>query len=440
VAECLDDTPTIERAVMTQPELRAKKGIWDNIDDVIKNCGDKSFTVGEKGIAQERETPYYEIYERNGEISQEALYEAQGKRGGDPDKFVLAKIIVAGLNKTTKDGKTQGKYVLFAEEMKEMPYKEYHRGRYNGRWFRPGIYEILMDIQTRSNEIGNQIARGLEWSSKTIFNTADRTIAQNVLTDLANGDIVRTALADLRQVDVRMQGLDQLIADWNRLMVMADKLCNSYEVVQGENMPSGTPFRTTNLLNQNANKLFDFIREKLGIALGEVIQDWILPDMMKDIKDKDIVRMTGDADLLERFNQMLVDGWYLQNLLSLQPHNQEQAMALKQTKLDNLKKTPKEKIKLIKGWWEGFKPRARVVITGENVNLAQELETLGSFIGLEQDPVRRTALIEKAMQRKGIDIATLPKTEQQPVQQQQGGIPMDRARRLKQMMNEAYGG
>jgi len=43
---------------------------------------------------------------------------------------------------------------------------------------------------------------------------------------------------DLAQVNVRMQGLDQLIADWNRLMSDADRLANSYDVVRGEAMPS----------------------------------------------------------------------------------------------------------------------------------------------------------------------------------------------------------
>jgi hypothetical protein len=47
-----------------------------------------------------------------------------------------------------------------------------------------------------------------------------------------------------------------------------------------------------------------------------------------------------------------------------------------------------------------------------------ELETLFSFIQLETDPVRRSALIELALSKKGVDITGLPKTEQQPVQQQ----------------------
>ena len=405
-AQTLAETAVIERHSMTQSDLRKKEGVWKNVQEVIDDCGNKYFSATPDGIDQ-KETPYYEIFERNGEISEKSLLEAQGKTGGDENKYILAKIILAGLSKSRKD---KEKHVLFAEEIPEMPYKEYHRGRYSGRWFRVGIYELLIDIQTRGNEISNQIARGLDWASKTLFRSKDRLLANNILTDLKNGDVVKSE--DLQQINVRMEGLDQLIADWNRLMVLADKLCNSYEVVQGETGPSGTPFRTTSLLNQNANKLFDFLREKLALALQDVFQDWILPEMMKDLKRKDVLRITGDGELMDRYYKIIVNAWYIRNLVSLPPHSKDIGEAIKSEKEKELKEKPEQFIKAEKGWLDNVKPRVYISITGENVNLQQELDTLATFIGLEQDPIRRTALIEKAMKRKGIDIESLPRTEQ----------------------------
>jgi len=401
-AQLLEDSPVIERHILTQSELRAKSDIWKNVDDVIETCGDKTVSAVKDGIEQAKAVKYYEIYERNGEISEQDLREAQGKKGGKEDKYLLAKIIVAGI------GKGEGAYILYADEIKKMPYKEYHRGRYHGRWFRQGLYEVLFDIQTRANEIGNQISRGLEWSSKTIFSTSDKVIQQNVLTDMRNGDIVKAT--DLKQVQTRMEGIDQLIADWNRLMEMADKLCNSYEVVTGETMPSGTPFRLGAMMNQNANKLFDFIREKLSIAVESVYQDWVMPDILKDLKKKDIIRVTGDAEIMNRYYEMVINGWYLKNLPMMPPHTAEQAMMMKQQALQGLQSRPEQFLKLSKDMWDEFKPRMTVVITGENVNMLAELETLQTFITLETDVVRRTALIELAMKRKGIDVESLPKS------------------------------
>ena len=427
-AKTLKDSVVIERHQMTQSDLRNKEGIWQNIDEVIAHCGGKQFSATSSDNPKETTNLYYEIFERNGEISEKALLEAQGKSEGDENKFVLAKIVVCGLKKNSGDPKKNLKYILYADKIPEMPYKEYHRGRYQGRWFRCGLIELLMDIQTRANEIGNQIARGLEWASKTIFRSSDKVIAQNVLDDLTSGDIIRSA--DLQQVQIRMQGLDQLIADWNRLMELADRLANSYEVVTGESLPSGTPFRLGAMLNINANKLFDFIREKLTIALTDLIEEWILPDLLTSIKAKDILRITGDDDWLKRYYEVLINSWYVKNLIVIGPHTAEEAKALKDLKLQEVIKNKEAIIKLEKEYWEGFKPRARIDITGERIALMAELETLANFIQLESDPVRRTALIELAMKKKGIDVAKLPKSTPEQAMAIAGRLPPQQTQQL----------
>jgi len=404
-SKTLKDSAVIERHLLTQSDLRNKEGVWKNVDGVIKSCGNKEFNATSKSASTLTTNPYYEIYERNGEISEKQLFEAQDKQGGDEDKFILAKIIVAGLGK----GNTKAmRYCLFAESLNTMPYREAHRGRYKGRWWREGLYEVLFDCQTRANQLGNQIAKGLEWASKTIFRSSDDAIVQNILTDLVSGDILRSR--DLAQVDVRMQGLDQMMVDWNRNIQVADQLANSYEVVQGQTMPSNTPFKLGSLLDQNANKLFDFLREKLSIGLRNLIEDWVLPELMKDLKAEKIIDLTNSEENLKEFYQMMVNAWYLKNLLKLPPHSPEIAQTLKEAKLAQLLTDKKAEVEISKGFWDSFRPRVKVVITGENVRLAAEMESLFSFIQLETDPVRRSYLVEMAMAKQNIDISSLPRS------------------------------
>ena len=399
-AKTLEDLDVIEYEVMTPIEIRKKADVWDNVEKLIES--------GKK--EHDKTAPEFFIYERNGEITTREFAEAQGKpKGGDDKKYMLAKIIVGGIQ---KDAPTE---ILFMDELNKKQYKEYHRGKYSGRWLRTGMYEILFDIQTRANEIGNQIARGLEWSSKTIFRSSDRVIAQNILTDLNNGDIIKST--DLQQVQTRMEGFDQLIADWNRLMELADRLANSSEVVIGESLPSGTPFRLAERLNINANKLFDFLREKLGIAFQDVVEEWIIPGLLKDLKTKSVLKLTADSGYLNRYYELIVNSWYLNNLLALPPHPPEIAVALKEAKVQELLQNKEVVVKLEKEMWADFKPRAMVVIVGENVNVVAELETLRSFIALEQDPVRRSALVTLALKKKNIDVDKLPKTPDQQLQQ-----------------------
>ena len=405
-AKTLNESSVIERHQLTQSDLREKEGVWKNVKEVIKTGGNKKLVPVENTEGIKTTNVYYDIYERNGEISEKSLFEAQDKKEeGSEEKFVLAKIIATGLNKSiSKDSK----YILFAEPIDKMPYHEAHRGRYKSKWFREGIYEILFDCQTRANQLGNQIARGCEWASKVIFRTNDDTFVQNILTDLRNGDILKAR--DLSQVDVRMQALDQLMVDWNRNLTVADKLANSYEIVSGETMPSNTPFKLGNLLNQNANKLFDFLREKLTIGFESLLNDWILPKLLKDLKAKKIIDLTNSEENLKDYYQMVVNAWYIMNLINLPPHSPEIAQIIKAKKLEEITKNKKAIIEAEKDFWNNAKLRIKVKITGENVRLIADLESLYSFIQLESDPIRRTSLIEMAMMKKNIDISSLPKS------------------------------
>lgn len=419
-AKTLEYSDVIEYECMISSDLRKMKGTWidKSVDELLKSGKPE----------QNKSSPEFFIYERNGEVSEKEYNEAMKIEGGDENVYNLAKVIVGG---TQKGKPTQ---ILFCEYIDEKPYKEYHRSTYCGRWLRMGLYEILMDIQTRANEIGNQIARGLEWASKKVFSSPDRLIAQNILTDLQNGDIIKTT--SLTSVDTRMEGLDQLLADWNRLMQMADSLANSYEVVTGENLPARTAFKLAAQQNMNANKLFDFIREKLGIAFQGVIEDWILPSLLKDLKRQKILRLTSDGAALNKYYEALIESWYIRNLISFPPHDETMAADIKMQKLQEVMKNKEAIVELENEMWKDFYPRVRVVITGENYQLASDLETLNSFIALEQDPVRRTALIEMAMQKKNIDVSSLPKTPPLPPPQptqDSGGAGLDKALQEQKM-------
>jgi len=414
-AKTLDETATIERHEFQQPDLRAKAGVWNHIDEIINDSEVKTQSSQVDVQSTPTETPYYEIFERNGDVNLKDLKEHLKKEPapGDENKYVFAKIIAFG---KSESGSLKIKKILFASDQRGKMsdiFKEYHRGRYKGKWFREGQYELLFDLQVRANQIGNQIARGLEWASKVIFASDDTLIVQNILTELDNGDLIETK--GIKQIEVRLQGFDQLVADWNRIIQLANDIVNSREIISGENPPSGQPFRLAALLNQNANKLFTFIREKFAIPLSQIFEEWILPGLIKKLKAEEILRLTGDSDMLDRFMQVIVGNWYRRNLLKIGPHSKEAAQALQEAKLEELKKRPQLLLANTKKLWEDVKPHVIIDITGEGLRLPEDLESLKSFIQLEVDPVRRSAMIELAMRKKGIDVGALPKSPPQPL-------------------------
>ena len=435
-ARTLDQTNVIECQEMNVSELEAHRGIWDNdvLDKVIKECQIKGRATTEKGVREDTENIYYKIYERNGNISLYDFKELRGEKikDNDKEKFILAKLILAGIGdgKILKSGNEDNKqneefYLLYSGKLKKTPYIEAHRGRYQGRWFRTGLYELLMDTQIAINYNVNEIRQALEFGAKQIFRSSDTLIAKNILTDMERGDVVKSS--DLQQVMTHFPQINEWVVEYNRLIQLADRLANSYEVAAGETMPSGTPFALSAMLNQNVNKLYDYIREKLGIALKNVFNEWVVPNLIKEIKVKDILKLTKDPSYVKRYKDMLVDSWYLNNLLAIGPHSSEIALMLKQGVREQLNKKEDFYIKNEKEFWEDFKATVDVVITGENVNIQAQNIKYTSFVQLETDPIRRTALIEKLYAMNGIDVSTLPKStpgQMQPVNTQSEGMPI----------------
>lgn len=422
MARTVDETGIIERHTMTQSELRAKEGTWKNVDKVIQNCGNRFFSKTLMTTSEDSSSPLYEIFERNGEVSEKEMFEAQGKEGGDPEKYVLGRIIVAGLKK----GQQDKKYVLFAESYpqgKKMSdfFKSAHRGPYKGKFWREGMYELLFDYQVRANEIGNQIARGLEYASKFIFHTPDELIAQNITTDLENGDIIKTQ-GGISQIAMRISGFDQLINDWNRIIQEADRIANSFEVVTGQQMHSGTPFRLGAMMDRNANKLFVFLRQKLTIQYKQVFNDWIIPQLLRDMKGKDIIRLTGDSDFLERFRKVQAESWFNRNLARIGP--MAAVPTIKATvitaKVEQLQQEDPTIKNVDKKVWNDALKRVKVTISGENADFDEQMETIANLIQFETDPARRAWLLDRVYAIKGLPV---PPTPQQQAPQVQPSVP-----------------
>ena len=422
VAQTLDGSTAIERHQLTSVELREKVGEWKNADKVLKSCGQNIYKSDVESTEQDTTTPIFSIYERNGEVKLSDLKEHLGEKPEetDKDKYVFAKVIGAGTEGT--NGGVKIKYIVHALNLSGLKnsdiYKEYHRGKYKGRWWREGIIELLFDCQVRANEIGNQIAQGLQYAAKVLFTGEDKQIIQNIITDIKNGDYIRSK--DLRQVEVRMQGFDQLMADWNRNIDQANEIANSREIVQGITPASGTPLGTSQMLNANANKLYDFLREKISIPIRKIYED-IIPEFLESLKAEEVLRLSGDSKMMDRMRNLIAENWYIENLAALGPHTRELAKILKQQKLEELSEKKELFITEFEKIFKNFKPRISVVITGENTRRMEERDAFVQFIPLEADPIRRSAMVEEGMRRSGIDVGGLPKSNPEALAGQLAG-------------------
>ena len=398
LARSVNETDIIERFTLTQSELSKRSNIYENVEEVIEKCKNTTYGATQTSSKSTKTAPQYELYRRTGEITEKAYYEAKGEKKGDANKYILAMVIVCGL--TAADGKDKSEYVLFCEKLTGSMsdhFKEAHRGPYKGKWMREGLYELLLDHQTAYNELTNEIMRAIPWSTSAILASNDLQTFQNVRHGLQRGTLLKSS--DIRQVQITAQ-TTEAVNMRNSVLNEMDTISNSFEVVQGITPASGTPLGTTQMMNSNANKMFDFLRKKLAVPYRYVYRDFVLKDLVSDLKGKDIIRITGSDQMLEDFRKLAANVWFNSNLAIIGPHTKEMREQLIEEKVMELQQTDPV-LKNSKEIWKEVLPRMYVTVVGEAYNTA-EIDTIMQTINLEADPVRRAFFLDYIYKSKGI--------------------------------------
>lgn len=411
VAKCLKDGTMIERHLMTQSDLRAKEKVYgkENVDTIIASGKTVSRTqfMTDNGTqtsqysktSVDESTPYYEVYEYWGEIPK-FIYDSMpsSKEGGESvvkyqgkpvaaskptspkvvehtNETVYVMALVTGVDDGGKET------VLFCRETSKdkFPYKEAHMRRRKGRWLGIGNYELCFQLIEKANEVTNRYFSSLRLALLHIYQTRDKSHIKNVLTDLLDGDVIVTK-SELTALPTEIRGFTNYKDEIDRIESKADRLCNSFEVVSGADLPSGTPFKLGQQQLTSATKLFKYIQQKFGLFLEDVFNEWLLPSFAKSLTKEHILDLVDDADDLEMyynarkriFQYDVLKRYILEN--NEMPSAEEIASVGNLVK-DQIAKGPKQ-ILVEKDYYANQKYSLKTVITGENDTKKENIETL----------------------------------------------------------------
>lgn len=366
--ESLEDTLTIEKHTYSQSDLLAMKGVWNNVEQAITLCAIKDKPKNSDTPATktgEYIEPYYEIFETYGEMPESFI-----KKDGDPSKYKKYQHICAiGENGVSVD--------LFQSEWnKKKPYKELHLGAYKGTWLRDGVISLLFDLQERYNEVNNQISNSMRLSKKLYTTSKKEKLLQNAMVDLDDGDVIE---GDLQRVDDTEINMSAWNAERAFINKAADDICNSYEILTGDSMPSNMPYRLGALVNSNANKLFDFLREKLSIFLTEILSEWADKNLRKALKSKEFTKIINKPEYIAAYNKYMVD-WELAKFLTKAAENgeivfYEDIQNLKPIIEQSIVQNKKKEMPIPQGLFDDFQYDFDIVISGENYNKQSVMET-----------------------------------------------------------------
>lgn len=419
-AENLNDSWVIEDHYYTPTELEMMKGKWDSaaIDKAVtsfRESGKENYVDLEKSKDNNYgDAQYILIREFYGDVQRSLITDNPEHADYVRGQFIVVMPEEKGMGKA-KYGKKQDDeqgLILFRGERKreDSVYKEVHYRRVKGRWLGIGMFEEGTEMQVFKNEQMNALRMAFQLAKLIIFQTGDETIAKNILTDLQNGDILKfKEKADgLSRVDTRVHDTQTSQMISNEIERLTNSIANSFEVTTGATLPSGTPFSLGQLLDQNANKLFDFIREDFGLFIQEIFEDWVLPQLEKDLNKAHILELT-DADEVKMIHDLFVKQsiWEGLKKLILQSGRLptiaeiDLAESFLRNLLTNKKSVfldiPKNALK--------FEKKVEVVVTDEREDLA-DTQTISSIlqIAMKDPSALETPIMQKIMDKKGYNV------------------------------------
>jgi hypothetical protein len=431
--------PTVERVknsrfittihYMTPSQLRETG--WDNVDVAIERFGQsqlpESFEDGQGNMNQLQSTPYIKVYKRYGEVPKWWI------DGGRSEETVRALFIVAGADVQEVNDQKQvvgeaGVTLFKSRWYKEWPYKDFHYTRVPGRWLGLGIPEMLFDMQTRVNELKNAKRFSMELSSIHLFQTKDKTVVRNVLTDLQNGDLIRSP-SGIEPVANEERNLSAFKDEEESYMTQADRITFAYEAVSGQSLPSSTPATNALIATQQATNVFAFKRENLTLFLQEFFNDLVMPQLMKDLTPEHIMRFTGSAQELLKLDkaaaEIIANDYIKDRLLSGQFIEPSDVEALKQQAIERYQRLGENRFVRVKdAFYDDAEFEFDFIIGNEqadpNIMVQNTLAVLTPLLqnyGL-QDP-RVKMLYFKYAEQLGVSPAEMELADQQATEQQQ---------------------
>jgi hypothetical protein len=424
-AECIDEMNYVtEVHNLTVPQFRkvAKQMKWSPY--LVEETIEKFY--------QMKKASHIQLFERYGDVPQE------DEDGGT--NYEYHRLFIADVGEDTYDhrGELEVEHtgVILSDEKweKETPYWEFHAEKVSGRWLGIGVVETLFEPQIRQNELANLQTKTSYWSALRVFQTRDSAINRNLLSDVRNGEVINVD-SEITQIDMSDRNLAFFNQEEQKWMRNRDELTFSYDVVQGERLPAGTPLGSANLAISQTLSYFEGIQENVALDVKELIYKVLVPQFQKENTLEHTLRLVGQD--LDQYIAMVKDELTFQEVVRIAVNS---GKILSTAEVDALSigveeaiKQEKEKIiKIPLNFYKDIKYDVDIDITGESVDTRVRSATLFAILQamtadptMTTDPVKRKFLY--TMGEDGglnmndyLDVAVKTPMDMVPPEMQQG--------------------
>lgn len=339
--------------------------------------------------------------------------------------------------------------VLYYQAGVKPPYKKFDYKTLRGRALGRGLIEAGFDVQERVNELENSVASHMRTQSKTTYQTRDKNIAENLLTDTLDGEILKVN-SEISLVPTEKRDMADFNAERNYLEQINRSNSNAPEVLTGDTMPSDTPFRTVQQLSVSGGKFFDMVRENMSLFLNEVFTEWLLPQFEKEILSTNEIDLM-DMDLWMELAQYEVQSRIEEGVFRMfkSTGNLPTQQDIEKVRQDLLKKVSKNPMLSIDDKFFKFDKNLYIDISGERSKVQRNVEskinaltTISNNPMILQDPSVYN-LFMSIMEDVGVSLDDIRKPsglDYTGKQSPQGGVNMPQPQQAARNMSMATGG
>lgn len=353
----------IETFYLFPSELAAKRDIWNDVDGILEAHNKLNKNKPAK----------IEIKEVSGEFPLSFLPDYEGEETGEYQRMCFY-IAVVG----------KKKFCAYYEVEKEVRYK-YLPWEEVGKSLGRGVWEDGFEAQTWQNDAMISMKNVMDISGKVIVSTDSQKVSGNAITGVDNGHIFQIepgrSITSLNLSPSALPQFEKVIELWNSQF---DRVASTYDANTGEAPTAGTPYSQTALLNQVANSPFEFRREEWGIFLNEVLNDWVMPYLKKQImKEHTLVADYTDEelDIIDEAVAIYEGKQYVKDsiLSKGKVPTPEELLAVQDGTKERLNKSGKKREIKIPEKFLDVKGKLTANITGELKNKSAILQSLDSI-------------------------------------------------------------
>jgi len=396
-----DFSTCIEEHHLTKEQIESHNEDWEDVDGILKGA--------------ERE---------DGEEGKYILYEREGMYDGVRMHQIIA-------------GQGDKEIIAFEEELEkdERIYFAFSLNNAEGRLPGIGIYERNFELQRRANELVNQNAETTAIASLLILQSEDGNITGNALQDMDSGQIISGRMS---QVAMNNPAIASFIQELNILKNQVRENCMTPEIMTGDNMPSGTAFRSIATISNAAKSAFKNTRDDIGTNMADILLRFIFPPLIDEYKDKDFIEIAQDDNDIKLYDSTLTrkvkKEYYAEKMKSGERADPIELQQRVQNALRDAQIYGR-KIEIKKGFFD-FKYGIYVNVTGEAIDKNQQNDAMYNALQLisANPAIIKIPLFRQYVENNGVNWQDLePEEEEQLMQAMQSkNIPQEQASPMNQ--------